>query len=229
MFLNLFDRTGRRHRSHGSRKYNKPDIHDRLLRCSLAVRQFTVRSSSHSYKTVLSAIEMTTCLLQVHLDLAFYWHWIYRTPDTDFRVLFWIFLQTVSSKLSGSVNLQKQGTARFWMSNSPRKALTLWILATFWIRSPSKIKSLRTFNTRSRHAFRIAMPVLFLPKSSITMQVCSNSTFKVFLRTPNLTTALIHNFCMLCISGSANPGLGSLCYWWIVRSCSIENKSERTR
>ena len=26
--LNLFDRTSRRHRSHGSRKYNKPEIHD---------------------------------------------------------------------------------------------------------------------------------------------------------------------------------------------------------
>ena len=61
-------------------------------------------------------------------------------PDIDFRVLFWIFIQTGFSKLSGSVNLQKQGTARFWMSNSPIKALTLWMLATFWIRSPSKIK-----------------------------------------------------------------------------------------
>ena len=29
--LNLFDRTSRRHRSHGSRKYNKPDIHDVLF------------------------------------------------------------------------------------------------------------------------------------------------------------------------------------------------------
>ena len=87
-------------------------------------------------------------------------------PDIDFRALFWIFLQTGFSKLSGSVNLQKQGTARFWMSNSPIKALTLWTLATFWIRSPSKIKSLRTFNRRSRHAFPIAIPVLLLPKSS---------------------------------------------------------------
>ena len=29
--LNLFDRTSRRHRSHGSRKYNKPKIHDVLF------------------------------------------------------------------------------------------------------------------------------------------------------------------------------------------------------
>ena len=89
-------------------------------------------------------------------------------PDIDFMVLFWIFLQTGFSKLSGSVNLQRQGTARFWMLYSPIKALTLWMLATYWTRSPSKIKSLRTFNTRSRHAFPIAILVLLLPKSSIT-------------------------------------------------------------
>ena len=58
-------------------------------------------------------------------------------------------------------------------------------------------KSLRTFNTRSRHAFPIAIPVLLLPKSSITKQVCSNLTFKVFPRISHLATALIHNFCTL--------------------------------
>ena len=58
-------------------------------------------------------------------------------------------------------------------------------------------KSLRTFNTRSHHAFPIAIPVLLLPKSSITKQVCSNSTFKVFPRISHLATALIHNFCTL--------------------------------
>ena len=115
-------------------------------------------------------------------------------PDINFRVLFWIFLQTGYSKLSGSMNLQKQGTARFWMSNSPIKALTLWMLATFWIRSPSKIRSLRSFNTRSRHAFLIPIPVLLLPKYLITKQVWSNSTFKVFHRIPHLATALIHNY-----------------------------------
>ena len=47
-----------------------------------------------------------------------------------------------------------------------------------------KIKSLRTFDTRSRHAFPIAIPVLLLPKLSITKQVCSNSTFKLFPRMP---------------------------------------------
>ena len=77
---------------------------------------------------------------------------------------------------------------------SPIKALTPWMLVTFWIRSPSKIESIRTFNTRSRHAFPIAIPVLLITKSSITKQVCSNSTFKVSPRIPHLATALIHNF-----------------------------------
>ena len=67
-------------------------------------------------------------------------------------------------------------------------------VATFWIRTPSKIKSLRTLNTRSRHVFLIAIPVLLPPQSSITNQVCSNSTFSLFSRIPHLATALIHNF-----------------------------------
>ena len=116
-----------------------------------------------------------------------------------YHIQFSLLIRTavISTPLSGSMNLKKQGTARFWMSNSPIKALTLWMLATFWIRSPSKIRSLRTFNIRSRHAFPIAIPVLLLPKSFITKQVCSNSTFKVFPRIPHLATALIHNFYML--------------------------------
>ena len=72
------------------------------------------------------------------------------------------------------MNLQKQRAARFWTSNAPIKALTFLMLATFWIRSPSKIKFLCNFNTRSRHAFPIAMPFLLLVKSSITKQAYSH-------------------------------------------------------
>ena len=57
-----------------------------------------------------------------------------------------------------------------------------------------KMVSFRTFNTRSRHAFPIAILVLLLPKSSITKQVCSNSTFNVFHMIPHLATARIQNF-----------------------------------
>ena len=38
------------------------------------------------------------------------------------------------------------------------------------------------------------IPIAIPDQSSITKQVCSNSTFKVFPRIPKLATALIHNF-----------------------------------
>ena len=79
------------------------------------------------------------------------WHCILLALDLldiEFSVLFLIFLRTSHSKLSGLLNLQTKATAHFWMSNSPIKALTLWMFETFWTRSLSKIKSLRTFNTR---------------------------------------------------------------------------------
>ena len=62
--LNLFDRTSRRHRSHGARKYNKHEIHNP------AVRQFTIRSS-YSYETVLSSLEHDTRLVRIYHDLTF--------------------------------------------------------------------------------------------------------------------------------------------------------------
>ena len=62
--------------------------------------------------------------------------------------------------------------------------------------SPSKINFLRSFNTRSRHAFLIAIPVLLLPTSSITKNVCSNLTYSLS-QDPHLVTVLIHSFCML--------------------------------
>ena len=129
-----------------------------------------------------SAIETATCLVRVHLDLAFCWRWISWTSTSGY--CFGYFFKQAFQSRQGRRTYRKKETARFWMSNSPIKALTLWILATFWTRSPSKIKSLRTFNTRSRHAFPIAILVLLLPKSSITKQVCSNSTFKVFSHDP---------------------------------------------
>ena len=171
---------------------NKPEIHDVSFDGLLPFVNFTVRSSSYSYKTVLSAIETATYLVRVHLDLAFCWRWISRTSTSGYY--FGYFFKQAFQSCQGRWNLQKQGTARFLMSNSPIKALTLWMWATFWTRSPSKIKSLRTFNARSRHAFPIAILVLLLPKSSITKQVYSNSTFKVFHMIPHLATARIQNF-----------------------------------
>ena len=61
--LNLFDRTNRIPRSHGSRRYNKPEIHDVSFDFG-----FTVRSSSYSYKTVLSSIEIATWIVWIYID-----------------------------------------------------------------------------------------------------------------------------------------------------------------
>ena len=106
--------------------------------------------------------------MRVHLELAL------TDVGSPGHRLQGIILDISSNRLIKAV--QKQRTARFWMSHSPIKALALWMLATFWIRSPSKVKSLRTFNTRSRHAFPIAIPVLLLPnwKSSITQLFMSH-------------------------------------------------------
>ena len=69
--LNLFDRTSRRHRSHGSRKYNKPEIHNVSFDGLLPFRQLTIRSSSYSYETVLPSLEHATRLVRIYLDLTF--------------------------------------------------------------------------------------------------------------------------------------------------------------
>ena len=109
--LNLFDRTSRRHRSHGSRKYNKPEIHDvsfdgllPFVNLQLGLHHIRTKLYSLPLKRLHALYESTLTIL-LTLDLP--------NIAIDFRVLFWIFLQTGFSKLSGSVNLQKQGTARF--------------------------------------------------------------------------------------------------------------------
>ena len=79
--LNLFDRTIRRHRSHGSRRYNKREIHNVSFDCLLPFvnLQFT---SSYPNETVLPPFENTTCLVRIYIDLTFYWCWISGASDT---------------------------------------------------------------------------------------------------------------------------------------------------
>ena len=122
--LNLFDRTSRRPRSHGSRRYNKPEIHDVSFDGLLPFVNFTVRSSSYSYKTVLSSIENATWIVRIYIDLTFCWRCISGASTSGYH--FGYFLQQTFQRCQ-CVNLQKQGTALFWMLNLPIKALTLWI------------------------------------------------------------------------------------------------------
>ena len=186
--LNLFDRTSRRHRSHGSRKYNKPEIHDvsfdgllPFVNLQLGLHHIRTKLCSLPLKRLHALYESTLTL-----------HFADVGPPE--HRLQGIILDISSNRLFIAVRVDEPTETRNRPSNSPIKALTLWMLATFWTRSPSKIKSLRTFNTRSRHAFPIALLVLLLPKSSITKQVYSNLTFKVFLMIPHLATARIQNF-----------------------------------
>ena len=72
--LNLFDRTRRRPR-----------------RWAPVVREFTVRSSSYSYKTVLSSIENATGIVRICIDLTFYWRCICGASTSGYH--FGYFLQ----------------------------------------------------------------------------------------------------------------------------------------
>ena len=189
--LNLFDRTSRRHRSHGSRKYNKPEIHDvsfdgllPFVNLQLGLHHIRTKLYSLPLKR-LHALNESTLILH------------FADVGSPGHRLQGIVLDISSNRLFKAVRVGEPTETRnrpFLNVKSPIKALTLWIIAAFWTRSPSKIESLRTFNTRSRHAFPIAILVLLLPKSSITKQVCSNSTFKVFHMIPHLATARIQNF-----------------------------------
>ena len=68
------------------------------------------------------------------------------------------------------------------------KAFTLRMLATFWIRCPSKIRPLHTFNTRSRHAFPIAIPDSFICFQNLRLQskFAATGLPRSFLGSPNL-------------------------------------------
>ena len=109
--LNLFDRTSRRHRSHGSRKYNKPEIHnvffDGLLpfvNLQLGLHHIRTRLYSLPLNMLHDLYEFT---LTLHFADA-------ASPEHRFRVLFWTFPQTDYSKLSVYVITQRQKIAHFW-------------------------------------------------------------------------------------------------------------------
>ena len=145
---------------------------------------FYIRSSYHYCKTVLSTIETAACLVRVYLGLEFNWRWTSRIL-TSVYYLRYFFSQAIQSCLGWWTYRGKEPLV-FWMLNLPIRALTLWMLAISGIRRPSKIKFLGTFNARSHHTCLMALPVLLLPNSSNTKQVCSNLIYNVFPRIPTL-------------------------------------------
>ena len=107
--LNLFGRTSRRHRSHVSKRYNKPEIHnisfDGLLPfVNLKLGLHTCHGTNLHLPCVLLMLDLRSI---------------------DFRVLFWTFPQTGYSKLSGFVILLKQRIGQIKFANKGMDALNL--------------------------------------------------------------------------------------------------------
>ena len=103
--LNIFYRTSRRHRSHDSRRYNKPEIHnasfDGLLpfvNLQLGLHHIRTRLYSLPLKTLHVLYEST---LTLHITDA-------GSPEHRLQGIIWTFPQTGFSKLSGFVILLKQ-------------------------------------------------------------------------------------------------------------------------
>ena len=189
--LNLFDITSRRHRSHGSRKYNKTEIHDvsfdgllPFVNLQLGLHHIRAKLYSLPLKRLHALYEST---LTLH----------FADVGSPGHRLQGIILDVSSNRLFKAVRVGEPTEVRnrpFLNVKFANKGIDALNVSNILTRSPSKIKSLRTFNARSRHAFPIAILVLLLPKSSITKQVYSNLTFKVFHMIPHLATARIQNF-----------------------------------
>ena len=64
-----------------------------------AVREFTVKSSSYSYKTVLSSIEKATWIVRIYIDLAFGWDCICGASTSGYH--FGYFLQHTFQSCQG--------------------------------------------------------------------------------------------------------------------------------
>ena len=73
--LNMFDRTSRRHRSHGSRRYNKHEIHNVSFDGLLPF--VNLQLGLHHIRTRLYSLPLKTLrLVRIYTDLTFYWCWI---------------------------------------------------------------------------------------------------------------------------------------------------------
>ena len=79
--LNLFDRTSRRHRSHGSRKYNKPEIHNVSFDGLLPF--VNLQLGLHHIRTRLYSLPLKG-LVRIYLDLTFCWCCIPRTSTSEY-------------------------------------------------------------------------------------------------------------------------------------------------
>ena len=191
--LNLFDRTSRRHRSHGSRKYNKPEIHDvsfdgllPFVNLQLGLHHIRTKLYSLSLKRLHAVYEFT---LTLH----------FADVGSPGHRLQGIILDISSNRLFKAVRVGEPTETRnrpFLNVKFANKGIDALNNSNILNQKSVQKKNPSVFSIQGV-AFPIAIPVLLLPKSSITKQVCSNSTFKVFPRISHLATALTHNLCTL--------------------------------
>ena len=185
--LNLFDRTSRRHRSHGSRRYNKPEIHNVSF------------DGLHHIRTRLYSLPLKT--LHVLYESTLTLHFTdFGSPEHRLQG---IILDISSNRLfkavriCDSIETKNRPFLKIKFANKGIDALNLQAIYRYWIKNPSKVIFLHILNIRSRHAFLTAILVRLLPNFSTTKQVCSKSTSKVFLRILYLVPALALSFFML--------------------------------
>ena len=102
MFLGISHFTGecaRRCRSHGSRKYNKPEIRNVSIDGLLPFVNLQLGLNHNSYETVLPSLEHATRSVRIYLDLTFCWCWIPSTSTSG------IILDITSNRLFKAVRV----------------------------------------------------------------------------------------------------------------------------
>ena len=192
--LNLFDRTSRRHRSHGSRKYNKPEIHnvsfDGLLpfvNLQLGLHHIRTRLYSLPLNMLHDLYEST---LTLHFADA-------ASPEHRLQS---IILDISSNRLFKAVSVCDNTETKnrpFLKIKFANKGIDALNFSNILNQKSVQSNIPPYFQTRSHHAFPIAILAQLLPNFLITKEVCSKSTSIVFPRIPYLVPALAQNFCML--------------------------------
>ena len=152
----------------------------------------------------------TTRLVQIYLDLTFYWCWISGSSTSGYY--FGHFLKQANQRCQG-LWFCRYKESPFLKVKFANKGIDALNLSNILNQNPSKVIFHHTLQTRSRHAFSIAILVQMLPTFLITERVCSKSTSIVFPRTHFLVLALALSFfyapCSHFVTGDLNKNAES--------------------
>ena len=186
--LNLFDRTSRRHRGHGSR------IH--IVSFYGLLPFVNLQLGLHHIRTRLYSLPLKTLYVLYESTLTLHFSDV-RSPEHRLQG---IILDISSNRLFKAVRVCdsiETKNRQFLKIKFANKGIDALNLSNILSQNPSKVIFLHTLNIRSRHTFLIAIQVRLLPKCSTTKQVSSRSTSKVFLRIHYLVPVLALSFFML--------------------------------